>query len=500
MHCHFPFTSFKMLKKTLWVLIIGCLLVTGCGGNVPAVQTDATAWYLVTADPNATSTPTPFLPLATSVLSPENSPTPTELATLAFVEETITPTVDPTLLPPTETQIPPIDLSLVPTAMSVSPDRDTINFLLLGSDTRGGTSFRTDTIVIAILHTKTGAVSLLSIPRDTWVYIPTYDYQRINTAYLYGEMNGYPGGGPGLLKDTISYNFGLPIDHTAMVDFDGFRRIVDAMGGVEVPVVCPYTDWRLLDPSYDPENENNWALYTVGPGVVQMDGDLTLWYARSRKRSNDFDRGRRQQEVLRAIYDRALRANILTRLPQLYSEVGSVVSTDMSFTDILSLAPLSLKLTNADIRSYYFNVKNGALNDWITPEGAYVLLPNNTVIQSIVAEAMSPGPRAAEETGPLVEVQNGAAFDGWDALAAQRLNYSGFETSLKPADNRDQAVTYLYDFTTTQDRTVTSKILAVLGLPESTLISVPTENSPLQYVLLIGSDYQPCFDPNQVTP
>jgi hypothetical protein len=233
---------------------------------------------------------------------------------------------------------------------------------------------------------------------------------------------------------------------------------------------------------------------------VQMDGDLTLWYARSRKRSNDFDRGRRQQEALRAIYDKALRANILTRLPQLYSEVGSAVTTDMSFTDILSLAPVSLKLTNADIRSFYFNVKNGSLNDWITPEGAYVLLPNNAVIQSIVAEAMSPGARSAEEQGPQIEVQNGSSFDGWDALAAQRLNYAGFDTTIKPAEKRDQVTTYLYNFDTNADPAVTSQILAVLGLPESSFISVPTENSPLQYVLLIGTDYQPCFDPNQIAP
>ena len=82
--------------------------------------------------------------------------------------------------------------------------------------------------------------------------------QRINTAYQSGEIGGYPGGGPGLLKDTIAYNLGIRIDHTAMVEFDGFRRIVDTLGGVDVPVGCAYTDWRLIDPSYDPYNENNW--------------------------------------------------------------------------------------------------------------------------------------------------------------------------------------------------------------------------------------------------
>ena len=108
----------------------------------------------------------------------------------------------------------------------------------------------------------------LSLPRDLWVNIPSVGMQRINTAYEYGENGGYAGGGPGLLKDTILYNFGLQIDHTVMVDFNGFRQIVSTIGGIDVPISCPYTDWRLIDPSYNLEDENNWALYTAGPGLI----------------------------------------------------------------------------------------------------------------------------------------------------------------------------------------------------------------------------------------
>ena len=152
-------------------------------------------------------------------------------------------------------------------------DQETVNFLLIGSDRRPGGSFRTDTMVIAMLRPKEGQVSMISIPRDLWVYIPTSGNQRINTAYQYGEIYGYAGGGPGLLKDTILYNLGIQIDHTAMVEFTGFQHIIDTLGGIDVPVACPYTDWRLIDPSYDPNYEDNWWLYTVGPGVVHMDGD-----------------------------------------------------------------------------------------------------------------------------------------------------------------------------------------------------------------------------------
>ena len=203
--------------------------------------------------------------------------------------------------------------------MPIAQGRDTINFLLLGSDTRGGTSFRTDTMVIAIVRPSTGEVSLISLPRDLWVNIPLVGMQRLNTAYEYGVIYNYPGGGPALLRDTILNNLGINVDHTAMVDFNGFRQVVNTIGGVEVPVFCPYTDWHLISPELDPENEYNWELYTVGPGVVKMDGDLALWYARSRKRSNDFDRGRRQQEVLRAIYSQALQANLITHGSRIFT-------------------------------------------------------------------------------------------------------------------------------------------------------------------------------------
>ena len=384
--------------------------------------------------------------------------------------------------------------------MPIAQGRDTINFLLLGSDTRGGTSFRTDTMVIAIVRPSTGEVSLISLPRDLWVNIPLVGMQRLNTAYEYGVIYNYPGGGPALLRDTILNNLGINVDHTAMVDFNGFRQVVNTIGGVDVPVFCPYTDWHLISPELDPENEYNWELYTVGPGVIKMDGDLALWYARSRKQSNDFDRGRRQQEVLRAIYSQALQANLIPRLPDIYTQVSSAVTTDLGFSDLLSLAPISLHLSNADIRSYYINEKNGTVTSWITPEGAYVLLPNDAAIAALVQEASTSHPKQIQEAAVNVEVRNASPYDGWDALASQRLNYAGFESSIAPADHRDQTTTYLYDLTATQDRSITSQILAVMGLPDTNLISAPNPSSTVPYVLLLGSDYQPCFDPGALTP
>ena len=374
--------------------------------------------------------------------------------------------------------------------------QETVNFLLIGSDRRPGGSFRTDTMVIAILRPNEKQVSLISIPRDLWVSIPGWENQRINTAYQHGISVGYPGGGPGLLKDTILYNLGIRIDHTAMVEFDGFRQIVDTLGGVEVPVSCPYTDWRLIDPSYDPNNENNWYLYTTGPGVVHMDGDLALWYARSRQKSNDFDRGRRQQEVLRSLFTQALQAGTLTRIPELYNDLKSTVETDLGLGDVLQLAVYAPKMTNADIRSYY--IRPPYVSSWITDAGAYVLLPNEQVLQQMLTEALSPATQIVEKQSTVIDVMNGTSISGYETLAATRLNYAGYETHIVPSDRQDYAYSVLIDKTTAQDRSQSDPILNVMGMLPGSIIPSPDSNSTAHYLLIMGYDYQPCFSPEKM--
>jgi LCP family protein required for cell wall assembly len=348
-------------------------------------------------------------------------------------------------------------------------------------------------MVIAILRPHEGQVSLISIPRDLWVSIPGWENQRINTAYQHGISVDYPGGGPGLLKDTIQYNLGIRIDHTAMVDFDGFRQIVDTIGGVDVPVSCAYTDWRLIDPSYNPELEANWHLYTTGPGLVHMDGDLALWYARSRQKSSDFDRGRRQQEVLRALFTQALNKDTLSRIPELYNNFKETVVTDLGLGDILQLAVYAPKMTNADIRGYY--IRPPYVSSWITPGGAYVLLPNEEQLQQMLTEAMSPATQIVEKQSIVIDVMNGTTISGYETLAANRLNYAGYETNIIPSDRTDYAYSVLIDKREGQDST---PILNVMGMQPGSVISSPDANSKVHYLLIIGYDYEPCFKPENL--
>jgi polyisoprenyl-teichoic acid--peptidoglycan teichoic acid transferase len=495
------------------ILNLACLLlilVSACGGQLPASVPLATptTLYLATVPVDATPTATPFQPVPVSeavdptvdptfnsTFTPTFAPTPAFTETPPPVEATYDPnSVIPATTTPVSFYVPPY----APDPAMPLTGADTVTFLLLGSDKRPGqTYFRTDTIIIVVIRPTSGQVALISLPRDLYVYIPTVGMDRVNAAYEYGEMYHYPGGGFALLKDTILYNLGITINHLAIVDFDGFRAIVNTLGGIDVPVFCSYTDWHLIDPGYDPENENNWDLYTVGPGVVHMDGDLALWYARSRKRSSDFDRGRRSQEVLRALYARALQTNAISKIPDLYNEFSSAIITDLTLPDLLQLAPLALHLTNADIRSYY--IGRDLVTSWMTPGGASVQLPNGPAIQSMLQQALAFAPRITDTTALTIEVRNGTVNPGWDSLAAERLNYVGYNTRLAVSDQVDYASSLLYDLTATPDMVRAASLLNLLGLSSSAFVSAP-QQVDVNYVFIVGADFQPCFNPESISP
>lgn len=489
-----------MKSSRLFAFIFSvCILVSACTPPNPEASQVVLPIILITSAPDSTATPTPFQPsiainTPTAALVNDSNPTP----------EIILPSLTPSstnTLPPPPTATAPIEP--LPTAQVVDPatlpfisNNDTVNFLLIGSDRRPtGTSHRTDTLLIAMVWYREGQVSLISIPRDLWIDIPTVGMQRINTAYQSGESGGYPGGGMGLLKDTILQNLGIRIDHAAMVDFDGFRRIVDTLGGIDVPIACTFTDWRLISPELDQNDENNWWLYTIGPGLVHMDGDLALWYARSRSKSSDFDRGRRQQEVIRTLFQKALQSGTFNKIPQLYTDFSSTVVTDMGLTDMLNLAPYAVNFTNANIRSYY--IRPPYVQSWITPGGAAVLLPQESLSQMLI-EAATLSTFAATRESVVIEVQNGSYFDTMETLVASRLNYAGFETITSTADNRDYANTVLIDLTAAQDPNQQQTILNVLGAYSANVLSIPDPNSKVHYRLIIGAEYDACFRPEDL--
>ena len=178
------------MKNFLIVILVAGILLSGCGNPASARTNEQAAlpFAWVTVPPNATVTPTPFQPLSwtqTGIVAPTLAgDTATPTATAPPPTETPVPTIDPNIL--ANTLVPFSTIEASGNSQVLNNGQETVNFLLIGSDKRSGTSFRTDTMVIAILRPNEGQVSLISIPRDLWVFIPGWENQRINTAYQHG--------------------------------------------------------------------------------------------------------------------------------------------------------------------------------------------------------------------------------------------------------------------------------------------------------------------------
>ena len=365
--------------------------------------------------------------------------------------------------------------------------------MLLGSDRYSDASgWRTDVIIIVSINPDGPSAAMLSIPRDLYVWVPEWKMSKINTVDSRGERVGYPDGGPGLLKQTLLYNLGIPVHYYARVDFDGFMRIVDTMGGLEVPVTCEITEWRLKSPELDQEVEENWELYTLDQRVHHLDGDLALWYSRSRLRSSDFDRSRRQQQILRAMISKALNTDIIPQIPQLWGDFADTIETDLGLGEILQLAAIAPKLDFNKIKGQF--ISGDAVRVWTTPNTkAYVLLPQYERISEIVADVFEPPSlNRAFQDPPVVEVWNGTLRPDLDTLAIDNLLWEGLVPVLGTADRQDYSETQVIYFGQTFKGADTWTITKLFGVYESQMILQPDPNSAVDYRVILGYDLQPC--------
>ncbi|MEJ2208774.1 MAG: LCP family protein [Anaerolineae bacterium] len=256
------------------------------------------------------------------------------------------------------------------------------NLLLLGIDRRGGDdwTYRTDTIMVIGLDAQKRSANILSIPRDLQVPIPGYGEDRINTANVYGYLYDFEGGGPGLLRSTVEANFGIPVDGYVMLDFHAFEDIVDALGGIEVDVQEPLHDTRYPDPR--PGDPHAYKTIHFDAGVQHMDGQRALEYARSRMSTSDFDRARRQQQILLAVREKALNLGAIPHWPALARIVLDAAKTDLGGGQMLGLALLAARLDPANLEQVV--LERPYVTGYRRADGAAVQLPNWDLINPVV--------------------------------------------------------------------------------------------------------------------
>ncbi len=264
-----------------------------------------------------------------------------------------------------------------------SSSQGRLNVLVLGLDRRPGQGYvvRSDTMMLVTVNPLGPRIGLLSIPRDLYVDIPGYATNRINTAHFWGENEG-AGRGPVLAKQTVEHNFGVPVHRFVRVDFDGFRAVVDAVGGVDILVEEP-----VVDNAY-PTEDHGVIRIEILPGLQHMDGETALQYARSRHGSSDFDRASRQQQVLVALVRRVLNPVVWPRLPALYAALVDHIDADVRVWDLVPLAATLFRVGPDGIE--YHVVGRDMTSPWTTPSGGAVLLPQWERITPMIHQLFAP--------------------------------------------------------------------------------------------------------------
>lgn len=216
-----------------------------------------------------------------------------------------------------------------------------VNILLVGQDTRGEERQRSDSMIILSINKNTEQMTMVSVMRDLYVQIPGYSDNRINAAYAFGGFE--------LLDATLEQNFGVVIDYNVEVNFNGFKDIVDKVGGIDVELTeaeVEYMNSARFASTMHYKKEQN---FTVG--LNHLDGTQALCYARIRRVGDDFARTQRQRTIIQTVYQTA-KEQSWTKLLDIYDSVADDLTTDMSPLQLVSVAFSGYNMGLDSINSY----------------------------------------------------------------------------------------------------------------------------------------------------
>ncbi|MFB4473693.1 LCP family protein [Oceanobacillus caeni] len=221
----------------------------------------------------------------------------------------------------------------------VDPTKDNVSVLIMGIDSsekRGESkNSRTDTLMVATLNKKENSIKLLSIPRDSLVYIPEVGYEtKINHAHAFGGTRG--------TINTVENLLDIPIDYYVKVNFDAFIDVVDAVGGITVDVPYELKEQNSKDKAG--------AIHLL-PGKQHLDGEEALALARTRKKDNDIMRGERQQEIMKAIIAKGASVHGIMNIDDVIEAVGGNLTTNMKFGEMKSFITYGTSGKSLDIET-----------------------------------------------------------------------------------------------------------------------------------------------------
>ncbi len=378
-----------------------------------------------------------------------------------------------------------------------------INILLLG---RAGEHYPgrdlTDTVMIMSIDTATKKIALLSLPRD--LYVPIGDggyFTKLNALYQYGQNRGE---GAGTLRQTVEHITGLPIHYFFTLDFDGFEKVVDTLGGIDVKVLRDFYDPRYPGKNYSYET------FEIHKGYQKLDGITTLKYVRERHNDpeGDFGRAKRQQQVIQAIKDKAFSLgtvfNIFT-INKLIDTLGESIKTDMSLTDIESLFGLVKMLDTENVAAVVIDAwkKDSLLRVSHVAVGdiaAFVLVPrvgNWSELQErskqiFHLDALRERRAQIEEEKPTVSLRYVAEYSSQATKMKELLETEMGFTSvilLPPALEKSQGKSIILDRTALAKPYSLDELLKKFSLEKMTTLSyLSPKKDTADFVIVLGDD------------
>ena len=362
-----------------------------------------------------------------------------------------------------------------------------INILLLGlggANHPGGNL--TDTIMLASIDPINKKIALLSIPRDLYVKIDG-EYNKINYAYSYGEQHQKEtGGGPAQAKKVVSDVLDLPIHYFVKMDFGGFAKIVDAIGGIDVNV-----EKAISDPYYPAADMKGYAPFFIKAGTHHMDGTLALKYVRSRETTSDFDRSSRQQTVIKALTAKATSLGVLTnpgKITSMISTVGTHVKTDLSVSEMNRLIQLSKELDKNNIQNEVLDNSQDGLLVSKSGSAGYFLVPKSgsfKQIQEFVHSFLSE-PYLVKEAAKI-EIQNGTGKSTLGKEVEEYLKNYGYQVVTQSNSPKIVSKSIIYDYTNGKKSTTLSLLKKRLNINN---IETKGEGDNIDILVILGKDFK----------
>jgi len=325
-------------------------------------------------------------------------------------------------------KLPLVEDSKNPESASIE---ERINIVILGLDLRrdepDDQAARTDSIMVLTIDPFAKTSGILSIPRDMWVEIPDgfggFIKNRVNVAFELGEHTylDYPGGGAGLVKDTIAHNFDIPIDNYIVLNFNNFIDLIDELGGIDITVPS-----YAYDAAYNDCNACPFYPVEFVAGEEHMDGVRALAYARIRKSDNDFRRIERQQLVVRATANKAMSLGTILGNPfGIYNQFKDSIDTDIKSSRLPGLAELAgqVDFDTAPLVS----LEPAVVDCADACGGAAALLWDAATVRELTAQVFTDG--RLQKEGALVSVKNGTMTPDLASEFATFLSKQGMPSS-----------------------------------------------------------------------